>query len=230
MSSALHHLKECVSAELSLHGPMIPLEPKKPFGQNILDLIDANNPVKQIMSLDTLRDYVATSILVPIDAERTNAVFGVGNPEADIMLVGEAPGADEDQKGEPFVGRAGQLLDKMIAAIQLSRNDLYITNMIKSRPPQNRDPTPDEIAAHLPILFRQMSVIQPKLILCLGRIASQTLLGTSAPLGQLRGQAHPYHGSTLLATYHPAALLRNQSWKRPAWEDLKLLRQLYLSL
>ena len=133
-------------------------------------------------------------------------------------------------KAGPLSGGPDNCLTKMIAAIQLSRNEIFIANILKSRPPRNRDPKPDEIAAHLPVLYRQMSLIQPKFILCLGRIACQTLLETGAPLGKLRGQAHPYHGSTLLATYHPAALLRNQNWKRPAWEDLKLLRQLYSAL
>lgn len=227
MISALHHLKDSLSAEANLHGPLIPLEQTNIFARKIMDLVDAQNPVHEIRTLDALRDYVDSSVLVPIDAQRTHAVFGEGNPRANVMLVGEAPGADEDRQGRPFVGRAGQLLDKMIAAIQLSRNEIFIANILKSRPPKNRDPKPDEIAAHLPVLYRQMSLIQPKFVLCLGRIASQTLLGSDAPIGRLRGQAHPYHGSTLLATYHPAALLRNQNWKRPAWEDLKLLRQLY---
>ena len=230
MITALHHLKDSLSAEASLHGPLIPLEPKKRFAQKIMDLVDPQNPVHQVLSLDALQDYVDSSVLIPIDAQRTHAVFGEGNPQANIMLIGEAPGADEDQQGRPFVGRAGQLLDKMIAAIHLSRDEIFIANILKSRPPGNRDPKPDEIAVHLPVLYRQMSLIQPKFILCLGRIASQTLLGTNAPLGKLRGQAHPYYGSTLLATYHPAALLRNQNWKRPAWEDLKLLQQLYSAL
>ncbi len=227
MIHALHYLKDSLSAEIGLHGPLVPLEPEKTFAQKIMDLVDTQHPVYQIRSLDALQEYVQSSILVPIDAERTNAVFGEGNPQADIMLIGEAPGADEDRQGRPFVGRAGQLLDKMIAAIDLSRSEIFIANILKSRPPGNRDPNPDEIAAHLPVLYRQMSLIQPKFILCLGRIASQTLLGSRAPLGKLRGQAHAYHGSTLLASYHPAALLRNPNWKRPAWEDLKLLRQLY---
>ncbi len=192
--------------------------------------VDAQNPVHRIQSLDTLRNHVESSVLIPIDSERTNAVFGEGNPHADIMLVGEAPGAEEDLQGKPFVGRAGQLLDKMLAAIQLSRENIFITNILKSRPPENRDPKPDEIQIHLPVLYRQMALIQPKIILCLGRIAGQTLLERTDPLGKLRGQPHPYYGCTLLATYHPAALLRNPNWKRPTWEDLKLLRQLYSDL
>jgi len=190
-------------------------------------LVAPDHPVQTLSSLDALRDYVNSLVVISIDTQRTNAVFGEGDPRASIMVVGEAPGADEDQTGRPFVGRAGQLLNKMLAAIQLSRSEIFITNILKTRPPENRDPLPDEITAHLPVLYRQMFLIQPRFILCLGRIAAQTLLGSNAPLGKIRGQAHPYYGATLLATYHPAALLRNQSWKRPAWEDLKLLRHLY---
>lgn len=227
MSEALHHLRAGLSAEIAIHGSLVPLEPRNEFGERVMALVDLQNPVHELVSLETLCRYVETSILTPIDSERTNVVFGEGNPRAQIMLIGEAPGADEDVQGRPFVGRAGQLLDKMLAAIQLSREDLYIANILKSRPPRNRDPEPGEIAAHLPVLYRQMSLIQPRYILCLGRIAGQTLLGTKAPISKIRGQAHPYHGHTLIATYHPAALLRNPAWKRPAWEDLKLLRQLY---
>ena len=191
-----------------------------------MHLVVPDHPVRQISSLDALRSYVDSSALTAIDSQRTHAVFGEGNPDADIMLVGEAPGAEEDRTGLPFVGRAGQLLDKMMAAINLTREDLFIANILKTRPPENRDPTADEIAAHLPVLYRQMHFIQPKFILCLGRIAVQTLLETKASLGSLRGQAMTYHGAILIATYHPAALLRNPTWKRPAWEDLQLLQRL----
>ena len=230
MTEDLRALQDCLSAEASMHGSVVPLEPimepVNAFAEKIMSLVDARNAVHAIMSLDALQDYTNSSILTPIDAHRTNAVFGEGNPQADIMLIGEAPGAEEDRTGKPFVGRAGQLLDKMLGAIQLSRVDIFIGNILKTRPPQNRDPQPDEIASHLPVLYRQMSLIQPRFILCLGRIAGQTLLNTTAPLGKLRGQAQPYHGATLIVTYHPAALLRSPKWKRPAWEDLKLLRRL----
>ena len=129
--------------------------------------------------------------------------------------------------GKPFVGRAGQLLDKMLAAIDLSRQDIYIANTLKSRPPKNRNPNPDEISAHLPILYRQMSLVDPRFILCLGLVASQTLLGSHDSLTKLRQHTHSFYGATLLVTYHPAALLRNATWKRPTWEDLKQLRYLY---
>ncbi len=227
MTKSLHSLRTCLAAEARIHGPTVPLSPRKVSCHEILTLVDANHPVHKIHSLDALQVYVESTHLTSIDEGRTNAVFGEGNPKANIMLIGEAPGAEEDRLGRPFVGRAGQLLDKMMAAIHLSREELFIANILKTRPPGNRDPLPDEIAAHIHILYRQISFIQPQFILCLGRIATQTLLNLNTPLGKLRGQAHPYHGMTLLATYHPAALLRNPNWKRPAWEDLKLLYHLY---
>jgi len=229
MNETLLALQDCLTSESALHGPVVPLDPPKSFAQKILDLVDDNHPVHEVSSLDDLRSFVDTSILTPIDHERIHPVFGEGNPAASIMLIGEAPGADEDQIGMPFVGRAGQLLDKMLAAINLARNDIYITNILKSRPPKNRDPNPEEVLAHLPVLYQQLSFIEPKFILCLGRVAGQTLLDTDKPLNQLRGQTHSYHGASLLVTYHPAALLRNSSWKRPTWEDLQLLRDLYTS-
>ncbi|MCY4171916.1 MAG: uracil-DNA glycosylase [Bacteroidetes bacterium] len=229
MNEVLHAVKDFLISESALHGPLVPLEPPKTFAQKIMDLVDDAHPVCEMKSLDDLQRYVQTSILTPIDQDRTLPVFGDGNPQATIMLIGEAPGADEDKTGSPFVGRAGQLLDKMLAAIDLSRQDIYITNILKSRPPKNRDPNPDEVAAHLPVLYRQLSLIAPEIILCLGRVSGQTILETASPLNQLRGQIHGYHGASLIVTYHPAALLRNSTWKRPTWEDLKLLRELYLS-
>ncbi len=222
-------LQDFLTSEAALHGPIVPLEPPKSFAQKIMTLVGNDHPVREIKTLDALCSYVDTSRLTPIDHQRTLAVFGDGNPEATIMLIGEAPGAEEDQTGSPFVGRAGQLLDKMLAAIDLSRHDIYITNILKSRPPKNRDPNPEEVSAHLPVLYRQLSFIQPEFILCLGRVAGQTLLGTTDALNQLRGRVHSYYGASLIVTYHPAALLRNSTWKRPTWEDLKLLRQLSTS-
>ena len=183
MTEALRALHDCLSAEADLHGSLVPLEPPKSFGQQIMTLVDPVHPVQTLFSLDTLREYLTSSVLTSIDTQRTQPVFGEGNPRASIMLVGEAPGAEEDLTGRPFVGRAGQLLDKMLAAIELTRSEIYIANILKTRPPNNRDPLPEEISAHLPILYRQMSLIQPRFILCLGRIAAQTLLGCSTPLG-----------------------------------------------
>lgn len=157
-----------------------------------------------------------------LHATRTNAVCGVGMRNADWLIIGEAPGADEDRKGEPFVGRAGQLLNEMLRAIGLQREQVFIANILKCRPPNNRDPQPDEIAECLPYLQRQIELLQPRVILVVGRIAAQTLLSTDAPIGRLRGQQHEYTGVPLVVTYHPAYLLRRPTEKRKSWEDLLL--------
>jgi uracil-DNA glycosylase family 4 len=157
---------------------------------------------------------------------RSQIVFGVGNPEADLMFVGEAPGADEDIQGIPFVGRAGQLLTKIIEAIDLKREDVYIANVIKCRPPQNRNPEPDEVEKCEPFLFRQIDIIKPKVIVALGKFGAQTLLRTVEPISRLRGRVFEYRGSKLVPTFHPAYLLRNPSSKREVWEDMKLVRKL----
>ena len=156
---------------------------------------------------------------------RRTVVFGSGSPNADLMFVGEAPGADEDRTGLPFVGSAGALLTRMIEAIGFRREDVYIANVIKCRPPGNRDPLPAEIETCRPFLERQIELVQPVAICALGRFAAQTLLETGEPLGELRGRLFSYRGIHLIPTYHPAALLRNQQWKRPAWQDLQLLRR-----
>jgi uracil-DNA glycosylase family 4 len=158
---------------------------------------------------------------------RTKFVFGVGNPNAKVMVIGEAPGADEDKQGEPFVGRAGQLLNKMLAAIGFQREEVYIANILKSRPPNNRDPKPEEVEACEPYLWKQIAIIKPKFILCLGRISGTNLLKMNESLGNMRGQVFDFCGIQTIVTYHPAALLRNPDWKHGAWEDLKKLRRLY---
>ncbi len=178
-------------------------------------------------SLDELHASVRECRRCPLCEKRKHFVFGSGNPKADIMFIGEAPGSDEDLQGLPFVGRAGRLLTKMIESIKQNREDVYITNVLKCRPPGNRDPQPAEIEKCEPILLRQIELIRPKIICALGRISGQTLLRTNATLGALRGKAHEYHGVKLIVTYHPAALLRNPQWKRPTWEDLKFLRREY---
>jgi uracil-DNA glycosylase len=155
---------------------------------------------------------------------RRQVVFGVGNPNADLMFVGEAPGADEDIQGEPFVGRAGQLLTKIIEAIELTRQDVYIANVIKCRPPQNRNPEPDEVEKCEPFLFQQIATIKPKVIVALGKFAAQSLLKTSEPITRLRGREYTYRDAILMPTYHPAYLLRNPSSKREVWEDMKRVR------
>ncbi len=159
-------------------------------------------------------------------------MFGVGNPKADWLIIGEAPGVEEDRRGEPFVGRAGQLLNAMLKAIGLAREQVFIANVLKSRPPNNRDPKPDEVAACIPYLMRQIALIQPRLILAVGRIAAQNLLQTEMALGRLRGQVHTFGelNTPLIVTYHPAYLLRTPADKRKAWEDLKFARSTFQRL
>jgi DNA polymerase len=155
---------------------------------------------------------------------RTQVVFGVGNPEADLMFVGEAPGADEDLQGEPFVGRAGQLLTKIIEAIGLGRENVYIANVIKCRPPGNRNPVPDEVAQCEPFLFLQVDTVKPKVIVALGKFAAQCVLRSTEPITRIRGKEFKYRDAILIPTYHPAYLLRNPSAKRDVWEDMKRVR------
>ncbi len=156
---------------------------------------------------------------------RTQVVFGVGNPNARLVFVGEGPGADEDRIGEPFVGRAGQLLNAMLPSIGLKREDVYIANVVKCRPPGNRDPEPDEAAACMPFLRRQIELIDPAVIVCLGRVAARHLLGTSAPISSYRGRWTKWAGRDVLPTFHPAYLLRNPAAKRDSWADFKKLRE-----
>ena len=156
---------------------------------------------------------------------RNKFVFGVGDSHADLMLVGEAPGREEDLKGEPFVGRAGKLLDKILSAIKMTRHkNVYICNVLKCRPPQNRDPLPDEVEECEPYLLHQINLIKPKLIVALGRISGTTLLRVDDTLKSMRGRLHDYHGTPLLVTYHPAALLRNSNLKKYTWEDFQFIR------
>ncbi len=179
-------------------------------------------------SLDELKKLCQKADVLKTDLEDTNLVFGVGNPDADLMLIGEAPGAEEDKQGEPFVGAAGQLLNKILEAINFEREDVYIANILKHRPPNNRNPLPEERKRSLPFLLRQIDLIKPKLILCLGKVSAQTLLDSDDTLGSMRGKFHSFRGDyELMATYHPAALLRSPKWKRPTWEDVQLLRKRY---
>ena len=160
---------------------------------------------------------------------RTNVVFGSGNPTAEFVVIGEGPGADEDAQGLPFVGRAGQLLTKMLTAVNLTREEVFITNAVLCRPPGNRNPEPDELAACAPFLADKLAVIQPKVVLALGSVATQSLLRTKEAIGKLRGRLHPFGDAVLIPTFHPAFLLRNPGpeYKRMAWEDLKLARREY---
>jgi DNA polymerase len=177
--------------------------------------------------LQKLAKNVESCTKCPLHETRTQGVFSDGNPDADIVFVGEAPGREEDRQGKPFVGEAGKLLTKIIESIGFKREEVYITNILKSRPPKNRNPHASEIEACEPYLKRQLEVIQPKLICALGTFASQTLLRTTTSISRLRGQIHDYEGIPLIPTYHPAALLRNPGWKRETWEDMKLLKRKY---
>ncbi|MEQ1691999.1 MAG: uracil-DNA glycosylase [Gemmatimonas sp.] len=175
-------------------------------------------------SLNDVSELVRACTRCALHASARNPVPGEGDPRAELMCVGEAPGATEDEQGKPFVGEAGQLLTKILAGIELSRDAVYICNVLKHRPPSNRDPLPDEVLACQPFLQRQVQLIRPRVILALGRFAAQSLLGTSSTLGKLRGQVHEYLGIPVVVTYHPAAVLRNIAWKRPTWEDVKMAR------
>jgi len=178
-------------------------------------------------SLDSHLQAICDCQKCPLGKTRTRFVYGVGNPDADIMFIGEAPGADEDRLGEPFVGRAGKLLDKILAAMKLSRNEVYIANILKCRPPSNRDPLPDEMAKCRPYLREQVRLIDPKIICLLGRVAAQALLETSTPLGKLRKRWHRVYGVSAIVTYHPAALLRFQAYKKETWADMQELMRHY---
>lgn len=183
-------------------------------------------PFANLDSVGAVAESVARCTRCPLHATASNPVPGEGNPNADLVVVGEAPGANEDASGRPFVGAAGQLLTKILEAINLRREDVFICNVLKHRPPDNRNPLPNEVEACSPYLVRQIELIKPKAILALGLFAAQTLLNTKLPLIRLRESVHQYYGIPLIVTYHPAALLRNPNWKRPTWEDVKLARRI----
>lgn len=256
MRDLLRDIRRLLEHERDVYGPLLPLnapsdpspsnadddmanfdlfgnqvdpaeDPSLPPWERIAALIPDDAPYKDAETLEEVEAFLANNVLIPLDESRKNPVFGVGDPEADLMIIGEAPGRNEDEQGEPFVGRAGQLLDKILAAIDLSRDAVYITNILKSRPPRNRDPKTEEVKAHLPILYKQLELIRPKIILCVGKVAGNTLLDRRSSLKRLRKTEHEFYGVPVLVTYHPAALLRNPNWKRPTWEDVKLLRTRY---
>lgn len=187
------------------------------------------NPVRPDpgRTLESFYHEIKDCVRCPLGHTRTKFVFGVGNPKAEIMFVGEAPGRDEDLQGEPFVGRAGKLLDKILEATGFRREEVYIANVLKCRPPENRDPQPDEMETCSPYLLEQIRLINPKFIVCLGRIAAMQLLETKLALGKLRGAFHDFNGIKVMVTYHPAALLRFPSYKKDVWEDMKVLRRAY---
>ena len=186
-----------------------------------------DEPWTSAPSLENLNKEICECLKCQLGQTRTKFVFGTGNPNADVMFVGEAPGADEDAQGIPFVGRGGQLLNKIIEAVELKREEVYICNILKCRPPNNRDPLPSEMETCTPYLQKQIELVKPKFIICLGRISAQFLLKTNGSLTSLRGRAHDFQGAKLIVTYHPAALLRNPNWKRPAWDDMKMFKSMY---
>ncbi len=203
-----------------------PLRPEEgsPFTES-LALI--SEPWTHTTSLDSLNQMICGCQKCPLGRTRTKFVFGVGNPNADLVVIGEAPGADEDATGEPFVGAAGQLLNKILAAINFKREEVYICNILKCRPPGNRTPERFEVEQCKPYLYKQLDLIKPRFILAVGLTAANTLLDRKARMGELRGTVHDYFGIQMVVTYHPAALLRNPQWKRSTWEDVQMLRRMY---
>jgi uracil-DNA glycosylase len=177
-----------------------------------------------LQDLESVRAEIGDCQRCKLAPKRTNIVFGSGNPSAELVFVGEAPGYDEDQQGLPFVGRAGQLLTKIIESINLKREDVYICNVLKCRPPENRNPEPDEVAACNPFLKKQLAAIRPKIVCCLGTFAAQTVMQTAAPISRLRGKFFDLDGIRVIATFHPAYLLRSPEKKREVWEDMKQIR------
>jgi uracil-DNA glycosylase family 4 len=212
----MHPAKHSLSEELNLFE--LPIVPHKP---------EAQEPWGQAPTLNELNDQICTCLKCPLGQTRTKFVFGVGSATATLMVIGEAPGADEDAQGEPFVGRAGQLLNKILEAIHFKREEVYICNILKCRPPGNRKPTSEEVEQCLPYLRKQVELIRPKVILCLGLTAAENLMQTTESLSNLRGRVLHYEGIPLMVTYHPAALLRNPNWKRPTWEDVQAVRTLH---
>lgn len=193
------------------------------------DLLTGDTPEwMNAPSLPILYQEIHTCLNCALGATRTNFVFGTGNPNADIMVIGEAPGADEDAQGKPFVGAAGQLLTKILAAIGIDREDVFIANIIKCRPPNNRRPEKNETEQCEPYLMKQIELIQPKFILAVGLTAANTLLKSENKMGEIRGKPIDFHGITMIVTYHPAALLRNPGWKQATWDDVQLLQKLYV--
>jgi DNA polymerase len=198
------------------------------FNQGNTNENEIYQEIEKCNSLEELEALCQKADVLETDLKGTKLVFGVGKPNADLMLIGEAPGAEEDKQGEPFVGKAGQLLNQVLAAINFKREDVYIANILKHRPPNNRNPKPEERKRSLPFLLRQIDLVNPKVILCLGKVSAQTLLDKNLSLSKMRGKIHEFRNKyELVATYHPAALLRHPKWKRPTWEDVQLLRRRY---
>lgn len=210
----LHNsISDSVNKSTSIENP----ESQKP--------VTLKEKLESCQNLDQLHQLCEESEDLRTDLQGTRLVFGVGNPNANLMLIGEAPGEQEDLEGEPFVGAAGQLLNKILAAIDFKREEVYIANILKHRPPGNRNPSDEERKRSLPYLLRQIDLIQPKIILCLGKVSGTTLLDRDDSLKNLREEFYPFRNTLLTVTYHPAALLRNPQWKRPVWEDVQRVKK-----
>ena len=218
ITQGLHYLRELGFSEIYL--------PQRISKDVSRGSIAATGRVQKELNEQLLmvRQEAMSCSLCELSVGRQHVVFGSGNPHADLMFVGEGPGAEEDRQGLPFVGPAGELLTKIIQAIGLSREDVYIANIVKCRPPGNRDPSLEEAAACRRYLDKQIDLVQPRVLVALGRVAAQNLLDSKAALGRLRGRWHEVRGVATRVTYHPAALLRNSSWKRPTWEDMQFVR------
>jgi len=214
-----------VESMTAASAPVQASEPERPAPASPAE---ESSPLATLTTLGALQGHIGDCTRCILHTQgRQHVVFGTGNPHAELMFVGEAPGADEDRQGEPFVGRAGQLLTKIIEAIDLRREDVYIANVIKCRPPGNRNPEPVEVATCSPFLLRQIDLVQPRVMVALGTFAAHTLLGTTAPISRLRGRVHEFRGGIkLIPTFHPAYLLRSPERKREVWEDMKIVRGL----
>ncbi len=195
--------------------------------EETVNLFEDTDDWKNAKTLDELNNLIKNCSKCELHKNRNNFVFGSGNPDADVMVIGEGPGAEEDKQGLPFVGRAGQLLTDILKAIKFERNEVYIANIVKCRPPENRTPLPEEMETCIPYLKKQISLIKPKMILCLGLTAAKGLLRKKESLTALRGKFFDYEGIKVMVTFHPAALLRNPNWKRDCWEDVKKFRKMY---
>ncbi|MBK8945134.1 MAG: uracil-DNA glycosylase [Ignavibacteriae bacterium] len=222
------NLFENIKFEIKLSKQSIPkIKEKTEFYMPTNSLFENFSECK---TLESLNDSIHECQKCPLGRTRTNFVFGSGNPNAEVMIIGEAPGADEDKQGLPFVGRAGKLLTDILKAINFEREEVYIANILKCRPPNNRNPLPFEMTECTPYLYKQIDLIQPKAILLLGLIAAGSLLNSKESLTKLRGNIFDFNGIKTMVTYHPAALLRNPNWKRGCWEDVQKFRKLYDSL
>ena len=224
------HKRELQQPREKAHAASAPSQPRKPVQKTMAAISVFGVASSKRESLEDIWAEVKDCRRCKLAANRRNVVFGSGNPHAELMFIGEAPGSEEDEQGQPFVGRAGQLLTRIIEAIGMKRAQVYICNIIKCRPPGNRNPEPDEISACEPFVFRQIAAVRPKVICALGAIGAQTLLRTTETIGRLRGQVFDCQGAKLIATYHPAYLLRNPYEKRKVWEDMLLVKDCLRSL